>query len=156
MPSLVIRFISAPDIVSRLIEWTTDSIFCHTEGLSPDGKLWIGAHAHTGVQARPLDWVKPSFERRYAVPVTDAQYAAANKYMTSKVGTPYDYLDIVGLALHKRIGASDHTIICSAFMLQWLMAAGLYPLNCLEPFAYLITPETLHLSPLFIGKGIAV
>jgi hypothetical protein len=152
--ALTIRFINEPGIVSRLITWTTDSLFCHTEGLGRDGQSWVGAHAHTGVESRPHDWCKPTFERRYAIPVTDDQYEAAMRFMDSKIGCLYNYKDIVGLAIHKRIGASDHEIECATFMLSWLMAAGLWPLNVLESFAYLVTPETLHLSPIFIGKGV--
>ncbi len=154
MPNLTIRFINDPGLVSHLISWEMDSLFCHTEGLSRDGKSWVGAHAGPGVQARLLDWCKPTFERRYALPVSDQQYEAAMAFMESKIGTPYDYEDIVGLALHRRMGASDHSIICSAFMYLWLRSAGIEALNVLESFAYLVTPETLHLSPVFIGRGI--
>ena len=156
MPSLTIRFINEPGIVSRLITWGSDSLFCHTEGLSRNGTAWIGAHAGTGVQARALDWCKPTLEKRYAIPVTAEQHEAAMAYMESKIGTPYNYGDIFGLALHKRIGYSKHRLICSAFMTEWLMRGGLRPLNVLEDFAYLITPETLHLSPILIGNGVPI
>jgi len=156
MAWLTIRFINEPGIISRLITWTTDSLFCHTEGLGRDGQSWVGAHAGTGVQSRPHDWCKPTFERRYSIPVTNEQYEAAMRFMDSKIGCPYDYEDIVGLALHSRIGVSDHEIICSAFMLLWLRAGGLEPLNVLPDWAYLVTPETLHLSPIFIGRGITL
>lgn len=152
MPNLVIRFIDEPGIVSRLICWQTDSLWCHTEALSRDGQSWIGAHAGTGVQARALDWCKPTREAVYAIPVTDEQYEAAMSWLESKIGTPYNYADIAGLALHARMGADDHRVICSALMTEFLMQAGVQPLNCLERYAYLITPETLHLSPVFIGR----
>lgn len=152
---LTIRFINERGLVSRLITWGSDSLFCHTEGLSRDGKSWIGAHAKTGIEGRPLDWCKPTLEKRYAIPVTKAQYEAAMTFMETKVGTPYDYEDIVGLAIRKRM-AGKHRLICSAFMTEWLMAGGLRPLNVLEEFAYLITPESLHLSPLLIGNGVAI
>lgn len=154
MPSLTIRFINEPGILYRIIDWETDSLFVHTEGLGRDGQSWVGAHAGTGVQSRPHDWCKPTFERRYALTVTDEQYEAAMQFMDSKIGCPYNYSDIIGLALHSRKGASDHEIICSAFMLLWLMAAGFEPLNVLPEYNFLITPETLHLSPIFIGKGV--
>lgn len=154
MPVLAIRFIDGSDIVSRLISWTTNSLWCHTEALSRDGRSWIGAHSGTGVQARPLGWAKVTRERRYAIPVTEAQYEAAMVWLEGKEGCPYDYTDIIGLAIHKRIGETDRRIICSALMLLFLMEGGLEPLNCLEGFSYLITPETLHLSPLLIGKCI--
>jgi hypothetical protein len=149
---LTIRFINEPGIVSRLIDWETDSLFCHTEGLSRYDQSWVGAHAGTGVEARALDWCKPTFERRYAIPVTEDKYQAAMQFMESKIGCPYDYADIVGLALHNRKGASKHEIICSAFMLLWLEAAGLEPLNILPNYAFLCTPETLHLSPILMGR----
>src|SRR6185437_10827571 len=84
MKSLVIRFIDEPGIVARLISGWTDSLFCHTEGLSRDGKSWVGAHAGTGVEGRPLDWSKPTFERVYSIPVTDEQYELAMRFMESK------------------------------------------------------------------------
>jgi hypothetical protein len=156
MKHLVVRFICSADLVSKLITWTTDSLWCHTEALSRDGKSWIGAHAGTGVQARPLDWAQTTREAVYAVPVVDECYERAMAFLEAKIGTPYNYQDIVGLALHARIGASDHRIICSALMAEFLMEADLQPLNCLEEFAYLVTPETLHLSPIFIRRRIAI
>lgn len=152
MPYLETRFIFDDDLVSKLIGWTTDSLWCHTEGLSRDGKSWVGAHAGSGVQARPLDYCKPIRERRYRIAVTEKQYELAMAWQESKIGTPYDYKDILGLALHARIGASHHELICSAFETERYMNAGIYLLNCQEGFVYLVTPETLHLSPLFIGN----
>lgn len=154
MSALTIRFIFDPSLVSRLIAWTTDSLWCHTEALSRNGESWIGAHAGTGVQARPLNWTKVTRERRYAIPVTDAQYDAAMSWMEDKIGEPYDYADIVGLGLHDRKAHNSSELICSSFMLEWMTHAGLLPLNVLPRWAYLITPETLHLSPLFAGRCI--
>lgn len=152
MKNLTIRFIDGKDIVSKLITWTTDSLWCHTEALSRDGHSWIGAHAGTGVQARPLDWTVPARERRYEIPVFDAQFDAAHKFLESREGTKYDYMDIVGLAIHKRTGLSEHEIICSALMTQFLQVACIQPLNVLPNFDNLVTPETLHLSPVFLGR----
>lgn len=154
MKHIVVRFINDADLVSRLIDWTTDSLWCHTEALSGDGQSWIGAHAGSGVQARALDYCRPEREARYAIPVEDSAYDSAMAWLDAKIGTAYNYADIVGLALRTRVGASDHQVICSALMTEFLQQAGLQPLNCLEGFAYLITPETLHLSPIFIGRRI--
>jgi hypothetical protein len=152
-PSLTIRFVNEPGIVSRLITFGTNSLWCHTESLSRNGQSWIGAHAKTGVEARPLDWCKPIREAIYSVPVTAKQYEAAMGWLEAKIGTPYDYADIVGLSIHRRIFGKDR-LICSALMTEYMMAGGLKPLNVLEQYAYLITPETLHLSPLFIGRKV--
>lgn len=152
MPNLIIRFIYEPGIVSKLIAWQTNSLWCHTEALSEDGMQWIGAHARTGVQARPLTWCTPLRERRYRVNVDAASYARAHKWLRSKIGTPYNYEDIAGLALHWRIGFKKRAIICSALMTDFLNVAGLEPLNVLPKYSYLITPETLHMSKIFIGR----
>lgn len=154
MPFLTIRFIYEPGIISKLIGWQTDSLWCHTEGLSRDGKSWIGAHAGTGVQARPLDWCKPTREAVYAVPVSQGEYERAMTFLESKLGEPYNYESILGLALHVRLTASG-TTDCSALMLAYLMQGGHFPLNCLEGFEYLISPEVLHLSSIFIGRRVA-
>jgi hypothetical protein len=152
MPYLETRFIFDDDLVSKLIGWTTDSLWCHTEGKSRDGESWVGAHAGSGVQARPLDYCKPIREKRYQVPVTDKQYELAMNWQESKIGIPYGYKDILGLLLHARIGISDHELICSAFEIERYMNAGIYPLNCQLAFAPLITPETFHLAPMFINN----
>lgn len=153
MSALVIRFIDTPGFVSSAITWVTSSLWDHTEALSRDGKSWIGAHAGTGVQARPLDWCKPTREARYAIPVPDVDWNKAHTWLESKIGTPYDYKDIVGILLKRRIW-SGNRVICSALMTQFMQQAGLEPLNILPEYDALVTPETLHLSPLFIGRGI--
>ena len=153
MTDLVIRFIDTPGFISRAITWATDSLWDHTEALSADGTSWIGAHAGVGVRAMPRDWCSPTRERRYAVPVGDLDFWAAHNWLLGKIGTKYDYSDIVGLLVKKRTWDS-HRVICSSLMTQFMQQAGLQPLNCLSGFDALITPETLHLSPLFIGRAI--
>lgn len=74
-------------------------------------------------------------------------------WLEAQQGRRYDYLGIFGLAVHKRIHSAGR-VDCSALMLQYLWRAGQQPLNCMDDFAYLVTPETLHLSPLFIGRRV--
>lgn len=152
---LVIRFIGAHDAMGRLIQLATNSLWCHTEALSRDGAQWIGAHAFTGVQARPLNWCDPSREALYALPVSAAMYDRSMTWLEeqARIRRKYDYKGIFGLALHRRLHAGG-ALDCSNLMLRYMWQAGLQPLNCLEGFAYLVTPETLHLSPVFIGRRI--
>ena len=152
-PRLVIRFIDEPDLISRAITFVTDSLWCHTECLSRDGSGWVGAHAGTGVEKRALDWVRPSRERVYAIPVKPDAFNAAHNFLESQMGCKYNYRDILGLFFHRRIW-SPQRVICSQLMLQFMQEAGLQPLNVLPDYSALITPETLHLSPLFIGRSI--
>jgi len=151
--NLVIRFVDDPDWVSRAITWTTNSLWCHVETLNRDGTGWTGAHAGTGVNTRALDWCKPFRERRYALPVSPLRYAAAHTWLESQAGVKYNYRDILGLLIHKRAW-SPQRVICSQLMIEFMQHAGLQPLNVLPNFDALITPEILHLSPLFIGRSI--
>lgn len=152
-PKLVIRFIAEPDLLSRIIMWLTNSLWCHCEILNRDGTAWIGAHAWTGVQARPLNWVKSSRKRCYAIPVDSSAYHAAQDWLENQVGLPYDYTGCLGILLHCRIH-SKRGRDCSNLAIATMQHAGIQPLNTLADYDYLITPEVLHLSPLFIGRGV--
>lgn len=149
-PSFKIRFLTEPDFISRAIRGVTFSEFSHVE-IETDAGTFIGAHSDGGVQERPADYCKPSFERRYAIPVTAEQKGLMMAYAESKIGTPYNFKDIVGLLLHHDL-TSDGRAICSQFVFQTARAGGLSLLNVLPGYANLVTPETLHLSPYLIGR----
>ena len=98
-----------------------------------------------------LDWCKPFRERRYAIPVSEDAHYAAHEFLNSQIGQKYNYRDILGLLIHKRVW-SPQRVICSQLMLEFMQEAGLQPLNVIESFSAMVTPEMLHLSPLFIGR----
>jgi hypothetical protein len=155
----ILRFIGERDFISRGIESWTDSLYSHVEmGNNPNGSIisnsWMGAHADGGFQDRALDYCKPEHEKRYAIPVTQEQHAAIMAYAHGLIGTPYNFWDIAGLLLHDRKLNSAHGLICSQSMLEVGEAGGLKLLNVEKGFEYLVTPETLHLSPLLIGACI--
>jgi uncharacterized protein YycO len=144
-----VRFINSSGFVASSINWVTNSLFDHTEIEVDNG--YIGAHDSGGVQLRPLNYCQPSFEKRYAVPCTDAQYKAIMQYAQSQIGTPYNFKDIAGLLLRRRALTSPSRLICSQFVFRAALAGRLEMLNVLPEFSHLVTPETLHLSPLLIG-----
>ena len=154
MNTLVIRFINSKGLISRLITGETFSLMDHCEMLSRDGQSWIGAHAWTGIEARPLNWADKGliWERRYALEVKRERYDVAHAYMDACIGIKYDYRGILGMMLRRRKMYSTDRMDCSQFMCNWLMAAGLQPLNVLPEFTWMVTPEMLHLSPILIGK----
>jgi len=156
MPVLTIRFINTKGIISRLITGETFSLMDHTEGLNRAGDAWIGAHAWTGIEARPLDWADKDiiWERRYEIPCTNEEYEAAMMFMDKSIGIKYNYRGILGILLHDRNATSRDRMDCSDFMLQWLWTAGKIVLNVRQAESWMITPELLHLSPLFIGRCI--
>lgn len=150
MAKFTIRFINSDDLVGHLIDWTTNSLWDHAE-IATEAGTYIGAHAVSGIEERPAGWCKPSRERRYAIPCTDEQLAKIMAFARSKIGTPYNYRDIIGLFLHDRGINSNSRAICSEFVFQAAVAGGLWLLNVLPDYSHLVTPETLHLSPLLIG-----
>ncbi len=156
-PRIIIRFIRTPGFVTSAICWVTASLFDHVEfGVEKDGKLvgWLGAHSSGGVQLRAVDYCKPTFERRYAYPVAPHEYLRWKAHAFSKIGTPYNFLDIAGLLLRMRKMTTKHRLICSQFCAWALHQAGVEALNVAPGYYHLVTPETLHLSPLWIGNEI--
>jgi hypothetical protein len=151
MPDLRIRFVTESGFVAGAIRWVTFSEFSHTELELPDG-TWLGAHAGSGVQIHPANYYNSVFERRYAIPLAQTNYDAAMKYALAQIGTPYNYSDIAGLLFHRNMTGKGRAI-CSQFVFDVMQAGGLQPLNVLSGYDFRVTPDTLHLSPLFIGRA---
>jgi hypothetical protein len=150
MPDLLIRFITESDFVSWAIRWVTYSEFSHVEMELPDG-TWLGAHAGTGVQIRPADYCKPTFERRYAIPLSQPAYDAGMKYALAQIGTGYNYLDICGLLFHHNMTTKGRKE-CAQLMFNVMVAFEIQPLNILPGYDFRVTPDILHLAPIFIGR----
>lgn len=146
-----IRFITNPGFVSWAIRRATFSEFSHAEIISEDQHSYIGAHAGSGVQERPLDYCHPTFERRYAIPCTEVQLAKIMFHARSRIGTSYSYGDIVGLLFHHNLPTHGR-VICSMFVYQEALIGGIQMLNVLPDYANLVTPDSLHLSPLLVGN----
>ncbi len=147
-PQLTIRFIAESDLISEAIRKVTFSEWSHVELLTPEN-TWLGAHSDGGVEERAFDYCTPDRERRYSLPVTQDQLDRMLAYARGQIGTRYAFKDIAGLLLHEDLTESDR-LICSWFVYNVLWAGGLFPLNVLPGYANLVTPETLHLSPVFI------
>ena len=148
-----IRFVNSNGFIGSAIDWATNSLFDHAE-IETETGTWIGAHDDGGVQERPADYMQPPPTRdyRYAIPCTDEQYAKAMAFARSKIGTKYNFADIAGLLLHDRKINNSHAVICSQFTLMAAESGGIYMLNVTPGYEYLISPETLHLSPLLRGN----
>lgn len=153
MPNLTVRFIRGTGVVSDSIARLTGSLFSHVEFGTPEG-TWIGAHIGGGIQERPADYCKPKLEYIYDIPCTQAQLTDHLAWMRSQIGTKYDVLDIVGLAVQARSLHRPHQYICSEFYAKGMLRlfGARKFLNVEEEWAYRITPETGHLSPLLVGN----
>jgi hypothetical protein len=129
MSSITIRFIRDKGLVSDAIAFTTNSLFSHVEFGTPDG-TWLGAHAGgDGIQERPADYCSPALEMVYAIPCTDEQVKGLLTWARSKVGTPYNYEDIIGLLVHDRLMNQRGRDICSEFCFVGLQQIGINMLN---------------------------
>lgn len=151
---ITVRFIENRPLLSRAIAWYTNSLWSHVEFGTPEN-TWIGAHLIGGVKERPYDYCNPLRDERYGLPLANpARLAAFLKLLRRQVGTPYGVTDIAGLALHRRKLHGLHGVICSQFVTQNLVSefGAARVLNVLPNYYYLVTPEMLHLSPIFVGR----
>lgn len=154
MAVITVRFVASPSFVGSAIRWATNSIFQHTEFGTPQG-TWIGAHAGSGIEERPANYGNYPTEYLYEIPCTDPQLSNLLTWARAKCGqTPYNYKDIAGLLFHARKLTSPQRMICSQFCTEGLLETfgPKRVLNVQADYAYLITPETLHLSPIFAGN----
>jgi hypothetical protein len=147
---ITIRFIRTPGFVTDAICFVTNSLLDHAEFGTPEG-TWIGAHSDGGVRERPANYVIPSEQWVYDVPCTSFQSSQLLKNARAAIGTPYNFIGIGGLLFHARKLTGIKTVFCSQFCFFEANKVGIYLLNVLPEFSYLVTPETLHLSPLFRG-----
>lgn len=154
MNTVEVRFIENRGIVSRAIAWGTNSLFSHVEFGTPEG-TWIGAHIKGGVRERPANYCHPRRDYRYSIPLPEgktlAEWLAS---LRADIGVEYDWLDIVGLAIHDRRLHRPGRVICSEFVARKL--SEFYGegrvMNVARPYFYLVTPEEIHLSPIFAGR----
>ena len=153
MAVICIRFVASPGFVGSSIRWVTNSLFQHVEFGTPEG-TWIGAHAEGGIMERPANYAVEAREYVYEIPCTDSQLGGLMRWARAKIGTTYNKLDILGLLIKNRQLTSTHAYICSQFCTEGLLFTfgSSRVLNVLPGFTYLITPETLHLSPLLVGR----
>lgn len=150
-----IRFILGRGFTSQAIAYVTGSLFSHVEFGTPEG-TWIGAHIGSGIQERAADYCDTVREYVYEIPCMDEQEKEALLWMRSKIGTKYNTLDIIGLLFQVRFLHSPHDRLCSEFCTEGLLHifGASKVLNVLASWTYRITPETLHLSPIFVGRRV--
>lgn len=148
-----VRFIRGTGFVSDSIARLTGSLFSHVEFGTPD-KTWVGAHLKGGIQERPYNYCNPKINYYYEVPCSDVEEIAHLSRIRSKIGSKYDWLDIVGLAFQMRNVHRLHEYICSEFYGDEMLT--IYGpkrfLNVQSGWTYRLTPETGHMSPLLAGN----
>lgn len=85
----------------------------HVEAVMPDGK-YIGAY-HEGVGIRDPGYDDSTWSHQLFLdlPCTEAQQRAHEAYLRKRIGTPYDWMSIVGFVAHMDFHSTHH-LICSA------------------------------------------
>lgn len=150
---ITVRFIYCGGFVGKSILWTTNSLWSHVEFGTDKG--WLGAHAGSGIQERLPDYCRPQREAVYALPCTPDEETELLTWARSFIGTKYNYATIAGILFRNRHWTSPGRFICSQFVVDGLLQVfgARRVLNVLSDDKYtaLITPETLHLSPIFVG-----
>jgi hypothetical protein len=154
-----LRFVTGNDRLSALIR--TQAGICvpftpsHAECVSPDGRFYIGEHFGTGMQARPVGYdsadlmTLPDGKKSEAfvdLPCTAEQQAAFYKFVTDKIGEPYDWKSIVSFAAPDVNLHDFGHLICSAIMTAALRSKGCewFPMPLTVPFHH-ISPRDLLL-----------
>lgn len=148
-----VRFIADAHWSSRLIRYGTGSLFSHVEIGDGNGG-WIGAHIGDGIQDRPANYCQTTREYVYEIPANSVQTGLAIRWAQSKIGGRYDWRDILGMVVGNRRLRSPQAFICSGFVTECLIGVfgASRVLNVQSDWTYRITPEELHLSPIFVGN----
>ena len=150
--SILIRFITEHDPISWAIRHQTLSPVSHVEFGLEDG-TWLGAHAVGGVQIRPADYAKPTFDDRYLIPVTPEQKTAIMDFAHAQIGKGYDFTAIEGILAHQDWRCPDRWF-CSELVCAACEAAGLYLLRVSDNVNS-VTPRDLYMSPLLYGRRVS-
>lgn len=131
MASITLRFVTAPDLVSRIIRGGEMGFWAsHVECRMPDGSL-LGAHIDGGVQARAGDYDTAWTQQLFVdVPCANVQSDEFHHFLTTQVGKDYDLVAIAELADGAYTGEAPSwpeapTWICSALQTAALLTAGI-------------------------------
>jgi hypothetical protein len=152
MADFSIRFITEGGFVCTAIRGFTFSQWSHAEIILPEG-TYLGAHAGGGVQIRASNYVVPTRERRYSIPVPDQMLEDILNFAKAQIGKGYDYDAIGQIVIHKHDPwANANRWFCSELVAASANAGGLVLLNVVREYVNLITPEMLHLSTRLVGR----
>ncbi len=140
-----LRFLSEPTLSSLIVQGFTWSPWSHVEMVLPDG--YLGARFDGGVQLRKFNYTKTSREAFAHIDCDDQTTAKILAYARSQIGMPYDWLGILGIAVHQD-WFNPKARICSRFVFEACKRYGVVLLD--ESHANRVSPGALAESPLVI------
>jgi uncharacterized protein YycO len=128
---------------ARLITWQTLGHVCHVEAVLPSGSI-IAALAVKGVSHLLPDYDKESTSQIFVdIPMSPENLTRWVDYLKNRIGRPYDWDAIAGIALHTGWRMKGG-FICSMLQTLALREAGVFP-HPLSEKAHDITPRDLLL-----------
>lgn len=162
MPQIKLRFVTCSDPISFLIRKETDCAYSHVEFVLDEEwadlpmhadpiDLTLGAHLDGGIKLRPLNYANFSACEYATVECTAEQKQAATKSAVACIGSPYDVADIAGILFHQNWTEKGHWI-CSVFVAEKLINAGICILRVAPNVVPSITPRDVYLSPALTRK----
>lgn len=129
--------------LSTLIDWRTMAQVSHVEAVMPDGSI-IAALMGEGVVRKPGDYDTTSTSQILVDVAMSAHALSLWKcYLESRIGRPYDFDAIMGIALHLN-WRQRRGFICSMLQTLALRWACVFPVPLSEP-AHEVTPRDLLL-----------
>ena len=140
------RFIAEPNPASWIVRKFCWSAISHIEFVLP-GEGYLGARLRGGVEVRPFNYCKTSFEAFAHIPCDDETTARILQFARDQIGRPYDWLNILGITFHED-WFHKRAEICSRFFFVACRQAGLNLLNIQNTNR--VTPGMLAESPLFL------
>lgn len=170
MAQLRARFVTSPGFVSWSIRELTDFWASHVEWVldadwlpyltdkkgpvlpiplqaGPDYGV-LGAHLSGGIMVRPSNYETFTKIENVYLDVTDEQKAAVMKAAAEKIGTPYDLINIAGIAFHQNWVEKGHEI-CSVYIGDCTINQGVPLLRIPTVDRPSLTPRDIYLSPLW-------
>jgi hypothetical protein len=142
---IILRFVHHRIIGSDLIDFQTLGKYSHVEALTPEG-TYIGAHADTGVESRPMNYDAGTFDREkfLLLPADPGMSEKFYHYLRAVIGEPYDFGAIATFVAHFDIH-QKHRVICSALQTLALRWCNFLPVPLPVP-AHEISPRDLELG----------
>jgi len=152
MSVIRIRFVANSSFISRGIRAVTGSLWSHVESWDFRKQMWISAYSQ-GIALMPWNYANESRIALYEIPCTEEEFNVFHDAAEADLGVKYNWLDIAGLLIQDRSLTSAHRLMCAQANTKWLLKTfgAARVLNCAFGWEYRITPEILHLSPIFVG-----
>jgi len=148
---ITFRFITGSDQISALIRdregdmatwvgFTPSHVEIQVK--KPDGSLgYLGAHFDGGIEIRDLGYDKASTTHELLVTVNTPNQDAAKAWLTTKLGSTYDWLAILDYLLPENFHSRGE-FICSALCTGTLERGGLFSYPIALPW-HLVSPAGL-------------